>query len=161
MSGAFSPGHVSTRVLQSDRFKNNFNFLYPSKVPQFTWILCTLRRKPGTQQSKANGDAGGVQASPMTCTQQRQVSPRWPVRILSWLLFTFSSEFEGLLRSRKTFECNFFFFIQNDKIRNSFDTYRKVENLSQEGFKAETEQIRNVDNTIDIANLKNGFKLKK
>lgn len=41
-----------------------------------------------------------------------------------------------------------FFFIQNDKIRNSFDTYRKVESLSDEGFKPDAERISTNDNTI-------------
>ena len=36
----------------------------------------------------------------------------------------------------------------------------KVENLSQEGFKSENEQIRNLDNNINIQNVKKGFKLK-
>lgn len=35
----------------------------------------------------------------------------------------------------------------------AFDTYRKIENLSNEGFKSEQEQIRNVDNFINIDTL--------
>lgn len=70
-----------------------------------------------------------------------------------------TTDCDGLATSKKYRGC--FFFIQNERIRNSFDTYRKVENLSKEGFKTETEQIRNVDNSINISNLKKGFKLKK
>lgn len=53
-----------------------------------------------------------------------------------------------------------FFFVQNEKIRNLFDTYRKVENLSKDGFKTENEQIRNADDIVTINKPKKGFKLK-
>lgn len=45
-----------------------------------------------------------------------------------------------------------FFFVQNEELRNAFDTYRKIENLSDEGFKTEQEQIRNID-TINLFNI--------
>ena len=73
--------------------------------------------------------------------------------------YDITTNIDGQADTRKYRGC--FFFIQNEKIRNSFDTYRKVENLSQEGFKSENEQIRNTDNNISISNLKRGFKLKK
>lgn len=101
-------------LLQSDRFKNNFNFLYLSKHPSIHTNSLHPQKKTRHMTKQSQWWCWRVQASPMTCTQQRQMSPRRPVWILSWLLFTFSSEFEGLLRSRKTFECNFLFFIQND-----------------------------------------------
>ena len=55
---------------------------------------------------------------------------------------------DGLADTKKYRGC--FFFIQNDKIRSSFDTYRKVETLSNEGFKSEENQIRNVDFNINL-----------
>lgn len=70
-----------------------------------------------------------------------------------------TTDVDGQATSKKYRGC--FFFVQNEKIRNSFDTYRKVENLSQEGFKSENDQIRNIDNTVNIGTLKKGFKLKK
>lgn len=73
--------------------------------------------------------------------------------------YDITTNIDGQADTKKYRGC--FFFIQNEKIRNSFDTYRKVENLSDVGFKSENEQIRYEDNTINIANLKNGFKLKK
>lgn len=69
-----------------------------------------------------------------------------------------TTDVDGQASSKKYRGC--FFFVQNEKLRNSFDTYRKVENLSQEGFKSENEQIRNIDNNICVANVKNRFKLK-
>lgn len=73
--------------------------------------------------------------------------------------YDITTNVDGQADTRKYRGC--FFFVQNERIRNSFDTYRKVENLSKEGFKDETEQIRNSDNSIVISNLKRGFKLKK
>lgn len=70
-----------------------------------------------------------------------------------------TTDCDGLATTKKYRGC--FFFIQNERVRNAFDTYRKVENLAQEGFKTENEQLRNTDNTINIGNLKKGFKLKK
>lgn len=64
----------------------------------------------------------------------------------------------GQATSKKYRGC--FFFIQNERVRNAFDTYRKVENLASEGFKSEEQQIRNVDNSIHIDNVKKGFKIK-
>lgn len=68
-----------------------------------------------------------------------------------------STNTDGLTDTKKYRGC--FFFVQNDKLRNSFDTYRKVENLSASGFKVETDQIRNMDNPVFIPNSKWGKKL--
>lgn len=54
-----------------------------------------------------------------------------------------------------------FFFVHDEKLRNSFDTYRKIMDLADEGFKSENEQIRNIDTDINItSNKKSIFKLK-
>lgn len=41
-----------------------------------------------------------------------------------------------------------FFFVHNQELRNVFDTYRKVENLVETGFKAEEQQIRNAEKSV-------------
>lgn len=38
-----------------------------------------------------------------------------------------------------------FFFVHNKELRDSFDTYKKIEKYSKEGFKSESEIIRNTD----------------
>ena len=38
-----------------------------------------------------------------------------------------------------------YFFVHTDEIRSSFDTYRKILRLSNDGFKEEHLQIRNAD----------------
>ena len=65
---------------------------------------------------------------------------------------------DGLADTKKYRGC--FFFVQNEELRNSFDTYRKIENLASEGFKTETEteQIRNADTSVVVANKKWGKK---
>ena len=69
-----------------------------------------------------------------------------------------STNTDGLTDSKKYRGC--FFFVHNEELRNSFDTYRKVENLSVTGFKGETEQIRNVENSIIVATSKWNKKIK-
>lgn len=59
---------------------------------------------------------------------------------------------DGLADMKKYRGC--FFFVQNDKLRDSFDTYLKVENLSFEGFKQEQDQLRNSDNSVVITKTK-------
>lgn len=73
--------------------------------------------------------------------------------------YDITTDVSGQTDSKKYRGC--FFFIQNEKVRNAFDTYRKVENLADEGFKTENDQLRNLDSNVNISNLKKGFKLKK
>jgi len=73
--------------------------------------------------------------------------------------YEISTDVSGLTDTKKYRGC--FFFVQNEEIRNAFDTYRKVENLSIEGFKEETDQIRNTDNNVIISNSKWGKKQNK
>lgn len=54
---------------------------------------------------------------------------------------------DGLTDNKKYRGC--FFFVQNEELRNLFDTYRKVEMLSVTGFKSEEQQIHN-DNNINV-----------
>ena len=72
--------------------------------------------------------------------------------------YDITTDTSGQTDTKKLRGC--FFFVHNEKLRNSYDTYRKIIDLSNEGFKAENEQIRNVDNNINIQNIKKGFKLK-
>lgn len=45
-----------------------------------------------------------------------------------------------------------FFFVHNDEIRNSFDTYKKIMNLSEKGFKTESEHISNLNSSNNYFN---------
>lgn len=72
--------------------------------------------------------------------------------------YDITTDTSGQTDTKKLRGC--FFFVHNEKLRNSYDTYRKIMDLSNEGFKTENEQIRNVDNNIIMQQTKKGFKLK-
>lgn len=72
--------------------------------------------------------------------------------------YDITTDTSGQTDTKKLRGC--FFFVHNEKLRNSYDTYRKIIDLSNEGFKPENEQIRNVDNNIIMQQTKKGFKLK-
>lgn len=59
-----------------------------------------------------------------------------------------TTDVSGLTDTKKYRGC--FFFVQDEELRNAFDTYRKVETLSNEGFKSEENQIRNADTFIKL-----------
>ena len=59
-----------------------------------------------------------------------------------------TTDVSGLTDTKKYRGC--FFFVQDEELRNAFDTYRKVETLSNEGFKSEENQIRNTDTFIKL-----------
>ena len=55
-----------------------------------------------------------------------------------------------------------FFFVQDDELRSSFDTYRKIEKMIEIGFKDETQQIRNMEaQQIQIQNKGRNIKISK
>ena len=72
--------------------------------------------------------------------------------------YDITTDTSGQTDTKKLRGC--FFFVHNEKLRNSYDTYRKIIDLSNEGFKTENEQIRNIDNNNIIVQTKKGFKLK-
>lgn len=72
--------------------------------------------------------------------------------------YDITTDTSGQTDTKKLRGC--FFFVHNEKLRNSYDTYRKIVDLANEGFKPDNEQIRNVDNNIIMQQTKKGFKLK-
>lgn len=72
--------------------------------------------------------------------------------------YDITTDTSGQTDTKKLRGC--FFFVHNEKLRNSYDTYRKIIDLSNEGFKSENEQIRNLDDNIIMQQTKKGFKLK-
>lgn len=43
-----------------------------------------------------------------------------------------------------------FVFVHTNQLRNSYDTYKKIEKLSKDGFKPQSEQMQNSDNSSNI-----------
>lgn len=62
---------------------------------------------------------------------------------------------DGLLDEKKL--RGVFFFVHNELIRDSFDTYKKIEKMSQEGFKPTNEQLSSSDFNINIQENKKGI----
>jgi hypothetical protein len=55
-----------------------------------------------------------------------------------------------------------FFFVQDEELRSSFDTFRKIEKMIEIGFKDETQQIRNEDNQqIQISDRGRNIRIRK
>jgi hypothetical protein len=55
-----------------------------------------------------------------------------------------------------------FFFVQDEELRSSFDTFRKIEKMIEIGFKDETQQIRNEDNQqIQISERGRNIRIRK
>lgn len=82
-----------------------------------------------------------------------------PITILGCLTIVKKSkpqlDHDGIDKGRKN--KNYFFFVHNEYIRNLFDTYRKVENLREVGFKSEADQLRSSSSNITIQNKKKGL----
>lgn len=47
-----------------------------------------------------------------------------------------------------------FFFVHSDELRSSFDTYRKIQNLAQSGFKPASDQMRGSGQVIELQQSK-------
>ncbi len=47
-----------------------------------------------------------------------------------------------------------YFFVHNDELRNSYDTYKVIENLRKSGFKEEVKEVVNKETVVLIDNKK-------
>ncbi len=45
----------------------------------------------------------------------------------------------------------FFFFVHTDELRNSYDTFKRIQNLAASGFKPQSEQLANYSNELALA----------
>ncbi len=144
-------------VVVLDEIQNWFNSLQSKDFPPEMLTEITQQRKQrkiifGTSQ------VFGRVAKPI---REQTYMLYKPVTLFGCLTFVRKYDVEmnvdGLTDKSKYRGC--FFFIHNDKLRNSFDTYRKIENLSNSGFKSEEQQIRNDTTSINFNINKN--KLKK
>lgn len=44
-----------------------------------------------------------------------------------------------------------YFFVHDDELRNSYDTYKRIQNLAASGFKPQSEQLTNYNNELALA----------
>lgn len=145
-------------IVVLDEIQNWFNSLQSKDFPPEMLTEITQQRK----QRKVIFGTSQVFSRVAKPIREQTYMLYEPTTIFGCITFVrkydITTDVSGQTDTKKYRGC--FFFIQNEKIRNAFDTYRKVENLSQEGFKTENDQIRNIDNNINIQNIKKGFKLK-
>ena len=139
-------------IVVLDEIQNWFNSLQSKDFPPEMLTEITQQRK----QRKVIFGTSQVFSRVAKPIREQTYMLYEPTTIFGCITFVrkydVSTNTDGLTDTKKYRGC--FFFIQNEQLRNSFDTYLKVENLSNVGFKEETYQIRNVDNTVVISSSK-------
>ena len=144
-------------VVVLDEIQNWFNSLQSKDFPPEMLTEITQQRK----QRKIIFGTSQVFSRVAKPIREQTYMLYKPITLFGCLTFVRKYDVEmnvdGLTDTAKYRGC--FFFIQNEKVRNNFDTYRKIENLSNTGFKSEEQQIRNNTTSINFNINKN--KLKK
>lgn len=142
-------------IVVLDEIQNWFNSLQSKDFPPEMLTEITQQRKQrkiifGTSQ------VFGRVAKPI---REQTYMLYEPTTIFSCLTFVrkydITTDISGNTDTKKYRGC--FFFIQNPEIRGSFDTYRKVEQLSKDGFKSEEQQLHNNNFSFDIKENKGLF----
>lgn len=142
-------------IVVLDEIQNWFNSLQSKDFPPEMLTEITQQRKQrkiifGTSQ------VFGRVAKPI---REQTYMLYEPTTIFGCLTFVrkydITTDISGNTDTKKYRGC--FFFIQNPQIRGSFDTYRKVEELSKEGFKSEEQQLHNNNFSFDIKENKSLF----
>lgn len=142
-------------IVVLDEIQNWFNSLQSKDFPPEMLTEITQQRKQrkiifGTSQ------VFGRVAKPI---REQTYMLYEPTTIFGCLTFVrkydITTDISGNTDTKKYRGC--FFFIQNPEIRSSFDTYRKVEELSKEGFKSEEQQLHNNNFSFDIKENKSLF----
>lgn len=141
-----------------DEIQNWFNSLQSKDFPVEMLTEITQQRKQ-TKMILGTSQVFGRIAKPIREQTYMLYEPTTLFGCITFVRkFEITTDVSGQTDTKKYRGC--FFFVHDERLRNSYDTYRKIINLSQEGFKTENEQIRNVDNNINIQTTKKGFKLK-
>lgn len=136
-------------VVCLDEIQNWFNSLQSKDFPPEMLTEITQQRK----QRKIIFGTSQVFSRVAKPIREQTYMLYIPVTLFGCLTFVRKYDVEistdGLADSKKYRGC--FFFIQNEELRNNFDTYRKIEKLE---FKEEDKHIRNTNLNI-VLNKKN------
>lgn len=142
-------------IVVLDEIQNWFNSLQSKDFPPEMLTEITQQRKQrkiifGTSQ------VFGRVAKPIREQTYMLYEPTTLFGCLTFVRkYDITTDISGNTDTKKYRGC--FFFIQNPEIRGSFDTYRKVEQLSKEGFKSEEQQLHNNNFSFDIKENKSLF----
>ena len=135
-------------VVVLDEIQNWFNSLQSKDFPPEMLTEITQQRK----QRKIIFGTSQVFSRVAKPIREQTYMLYIPITLFGCLTFVRKYDVEmnvdGLTDSKKFRGC--FFFIHNKEIRESFDTYRKIENLSESGFKSDIERSANSDTSIKI-----------
>lgn len=141
-----------------DEIQNWFNSLQSKEFPPEMLTEITQQRKQ-TKMILGTSQVFSRIAKPIREQTYMLYEPSTLFGCITFVRkYDITTDTSGQTDTKKLRGC--FFFVHNEKLRNSYDTYRKIMDLSNEGFKTENEQIRNVDNNIIMQQTKKGFKLK-
>lgn len=146
-------------IVVLDEIQNWFNSLQSKDFPPEMLTEITQQRKQrkiifGTSQ------VFGRVAKPIREQTYMLYEPTTLFGCLTFVRkYDITTDISGNTDTKKYRGC--FFFIQNPEIRGSFDTYRKVEQLSKEGFKSEEQQLHNNNFSFDITTKNKNAFLKK
>lgn len=146
-------------IVVLDEIQNWFNSLQSKDFPPEMLTEITQQRKQrkiifGTSQ------VFGRVAKPIREQTYMLYEPTTLFGCLTFVRkYDITTDISGNTDTKKYRGC--FFFIQNPEIRGSFDTYRKVEELSKEGFKSEEQQLHNDNFNFEITTKNKNAFLKK
>lgn len=142
-------------IVVLDEIQNWFNSLQSKDFPPEMMTDITQQRK---QRKIIFGTAQVFSRIAKPIREQTYMLYE-PITLFGCLTFVrkyeVTTDVSGQTDTKKYRGC--FFFIQNEEIRSAFDTYRKVENLANDGFKTEEQQIHNIDMLININENKSLF----
>ncbi len=131
-----------------DEIQNWFNSLQSKDFPPEMMSEITQQRK----QRKVIFGTSQVFSRVAKPIREQTTFLYEPVTILGCLTIIKKSkpllDQDGLEKEKRRKQ--YFFFVHDEYIRNLFDTYKKVENLKDVGFKSESDQLRSSNNTIKI-----------
>lgn len=135
-----------------DEIQNWFNSLQSKDFPVEMLTEITQQRKQ-TKMILGTSQVFGRIAKPIREQTYMLYEPTTLFGCLTIVRkYEISTDVSGITDTKKYRGC--FFFVHDEDLRNSYDTYRKIIDLSNEGFKEETEQIRNNDVTFNFDNIK-------
>lgn len=142
-----------------DEIQNWFNSLQSKDFPVEMLTEITQQRKQ-TKMILGTSQVFGRIAKPI---REQTYMLYEPITLFGCLTFVrkydITTDVSGNTDTKKYRGC--FFFVHDEKLRNSYDTYRKIIDLANEGFKSEEHQMHNANISFDFTEKKAKPFLKK
>lgn len=135
-----------------DEIQNWFNSLQSKDFPVEMLTEITQQRKQ-TKMILGTSQVFGRIAKPIREQTYMLYEPTTLFGCLTFVRkYDITTDISGNTDTKKYRGC--FFFVHDERLRNSYDTYRKIIDLANEGFKSEEHQIHNSDISFDITEKK-------